>query len=547
MKKIRYSLFFLSLTCISIASSCNNLLDEDIRSQTADSYANTPAGFESVVNASYSHMRTFYGAERGSALTVFGTDEFTHGSDGGLKSMNMYDGGLSPRLGAVRETWDNMYIAINNCNMAISRAEMVEGLDENTKTTRVAEVRYLRAFYYFLLVQTWGPVHINLEETQGVVLEARRSPVEDVYQVIVDDLNFAIENLPTKQTDYGRATKGAAEFLSAKVYLTRATSGAAENDDYSTAVQFAKNVIENYDYELLENYADIFAIGPGEINNEVVWAVQYSPDILTAGDGNKNHLYFLMEYDILPGMQRDIENGRPFKRYRPTNFVINELFDKEADTRYKDSFKWVFYCNKPGTYTIRGQEITLNVGDTAIYMSDRNLTPEELAKRKYTVFTPATFDERRFLTLSKFLDPTRVDVSTERGHRDFLVFRLSEAYLIAAEGLLMSGRATEAVPYINTIRQRAAIEGMESQMEISVSDLDIDFILDERARELLGEHVRWFDLVRTGKLVERVKKYNPQGATGIQEYHKLRPIPGQQIDRTEGGQEAFPQNPGYEQ
>lgn len=547
MKTMRYSLITLTALGIFLTTSCNHLLDEDIRSQTPDTYANTPAGFESVVNASYSHMRTFYGAERGSGLTVFGTDEFTNGSDGDLKSMNRYDGGLSPRLGAVRETWDNMYIAINNCNMAIERADLVEGLDENTKTTRLAEVHYLRAFYYFLLVQTWGAVHINLEETQGVVLNASRRPIKDVYQVIIDDLNYAVENLPANQTNYGRATKGAAEFLSAKVFLTRASSEAAENDDYSKAIQYAKNVIDNYDYQLLENYADIFAIGQGEVNDEVVWAVQYSTDILTSGDGNKNHLYFLMEYDILPGMQRDIENGRPFKRYRPTNFVINDLFNKEADTRYKDSFKWTFYCNKPDDYTIRGEKVTLNLGDTAVWMSDRNLTTQELSQRKYTVFMPSTFDERRFLTLSKFLDNTRTDNATERGHRDFLVFRLSEAYLIAAEGLMLSGNTSEAATYVNEVRKRAAVEGLESQMEVSADDLDIDFILDERARELLGEHVRWFDLVRTGKLLERVKKYNPQAATGIQDYHTLRPIPAQQIDRTEGGQEAFPQNPGYEQ
>lgn len=547
MKNFKNTIYLSFFAGSLLLSSCNHLLNEDIRSQAADSYANTPAGFESVTNAAYSHMRNFYGAEPGSALTVFGTDEFTHGSDGALKSMNLYDGGLSPRLGAITDTWNNLYIAINNCNMVIQRADQVEGLDENTKITRVAEVRYLRAFYYFLLVQIWGPVHINLEETQGVVLEAHRSSVKEVYDVIVDDLKYAVENLPENQTDYGRATKGAAAFLSAKVYLTRASSEASEDSDYDTAVQFAKNVIENYDYQLLENFADIFAIGSGEINDEVVWAVQYSPDVLSAGEGNRNHLYFLMEYDILPGMQRDIENGRPFKRYRPTNFVINELFNKEADTRFKDSFKWTFYCNRPGTYSIRGQQVSLNIGDTAVWVADRELTAEELQQKTFTIYTPSTYDERRYPTLVKFLDPTRVDISTERGHRDFLVFRLSEAYLIAAEGLLMSGNAGEAATYINTVRKRAAVEGRASEMEISASDLDIDFILDERARELLGEHMRWFDLVRTGKLVERVKKHNPQGASGIQEYHILRPIPGQQIDRTEGGQGAFPQNPGYEQ
>ena len=82
-------------------------------------------------------------------------------------------------------------------------------------------------------------------------------------------------------------------------------------------------------------------------------------------------------------------------------------------------------------------------------------------------------------------------------------------------------------------------------MQITVADLNIDFILDERARELSGEYLRWTDLTRTGKLLERVKKYNPVATTLIKDYHVLRPIPQTQIDRTLGGATNFPQNAGY--
>jgi hypothetical protein len=81
-------------------------------------------------------------------------------------------------------------------------------------------------------------------------------------------------------------------------------------------------------------------------------------------------------------------------------------------------------------------------------------------------------------------------------------------------------------------------------MEITAADINIDFILDERARELIGEGHRWFDLVRTGKLIDRVKANNSDAAGNIQAHHVLRPIPLDQIDRTEGG---YPQNPGYTQ
>jgi hypothetical protein len=141
-------------------------------------------------------------------------------------------------------------------------------------------------------------------------------------------------------------------------------------------------------------------------------------------------------------------------------------------------------------------------------------------------------------------------VNDQPGSRDQLLYRLAETYLTAAEALLMSNNAAEAATYINVVRRRAANVGAtpaetaanKLAMEVLPSQLDIDFILDERARELLGEGFRWLDLVRTGKLVERVKKYNPVSAVNIQPFHILRPIPQEQIDRTSG---KFEQNNGY--
>lgn len=83
-------------------------------------------------------------------------------------------------------------------------------------------------------------------------------------------------------------------------------------------------------------------------------------------------------------------------------------------------------------------------------------------------------------------------------------------------------------------------------MEVAAADMNLDFILDERARELSGELTRWTDLVRTGKLLERVNKYNPVAKLNIKDFHILRPIPQDQIDRTKGGAASFPQNTGYQ-
>ncbi|WP_143092931.1 RagB/SusD family nutrient uptake outer membrane protein, partial [Arsenicibacter rosenii] len=106
------------------------------------------------------------------------------------------------------------------------------------------------------------------------------------------------------------------------------------------------------------------------------------------------------------------------------------------------------------------------------------------------------------------------------------------------------GRKDSAAYYVNQVRTRAAVTGRQSAMQVSAADITLDFILDERARELAGEQYRWFDLKRTNKLLERVRKYNPDAGKYVQDFHLLRPIPQSEIDAvtTKG---TFTQNPGY--
>ncbi len=152
------------------------------------------------------------------------------------------------------------------------------------------------------------------------------------------------------------------------------------------------------------------------------------------------------------------------------------------------------------------------------------------------------YDVRWYPTLNKWLDPTRPNRQHVQGQRDHPLMRLADAYLIRAEARIMMGNTTGAAEDINMVRRRASWTGMESEIEILPSDVSLDFLLDERGRELVGEGHRWFDLARTGKLVERVRAHNPEGGLNIQDYHIFRPIPLEQIDRTDGG---YQQNCGY--
>lgn len=536
---------------ISAMSACSGFLDEDVVSQIGNDYLSTPKGLNDGVNAAYSTMRAWYGTERGNNFTIFGTDTYTNGADGSWKFMNTYTNQFDSQNGHVRELWDEFYRGINTCNAVIERSAEVTGVSEELVLQRISEAKFIRAHHYFIMVQLFGGVDLQLSETTVPTKEVTRSSVSAIYGAIIQDLEEAIPNLEAtaKSTDYGRATRAAAEHLLGRVYLTKATSEAGDASDYAKAEPLFQSVIDNYGFVLLPDFADVHAFG-NEINDEVIFSTQYTRDPLTNGGGNNAHVFFLMEYDVQPGMIRDTENGRPFKRYRPTDYTLNVIFaDRENDSRYYKSYRDVFLSNRPGTYNTTfdksKETVTFAAGDTTMWLPGYNMPESERAKYPYQVLTPELYTERLFPALRKHMDPGRADRTQFEGGRDYIAFRLADTYLMLAEAQFRQGKMAAATENINMIRRRAAYPGKEAAMEISESDLTFEFITEERERELIGEQSRWLDLKRWGILIERVKAYNPQAAENIQDFHILRPIPQNQIDRAEGNASAFPQNPGY--
>lgn len=537
MKNIFWGLLF----CLLVSSGCNKMLDEEVVSSAVDEFYNTPAGFQSAVSGSYLGLRSFYSTERGMTVSVFGTDTYTNGSDGDFKFTNQYTSQLDARYAHLREIWNSFYQAINTCNVVIDRADQVPELDSAAKHQGIAQVRFLRASYYFLLVQMFGPVPLQVHENKEIVTEAHRDPVDVIYNTILEDLRYAALTLPNTSVDFGRATKPAAEHLLARVFLTRASSAVAVAGDYDSAALYSTGVISKYGLQLLPDVGQVWAQGK-ENNLETVFAVQYTSDALYNSTDNNGCRFFLMQYDVLAGMKRDLPNGTPWKRFRPTKFLLDTLFaDRVHDSRYDKFFTTTWFANSATA--------NLKVGDTSVWMPGYDVPDAMVASKKYLLVPPRNYTEKLYPSLNKFNDALRPD-NQASGVRPFIAFRLAEDYLIAAEALMKIGRLTDAVGYINTLRMRAAKVGADDAattanreaMKITEAQLNIDFILDERGRELVGEQQQWFDLVRTNKLLERVRLHNPQGGPNVEEKHMLRPIPQDQIDRTSN---EFPQNSGY--
>ncbi|MCB0644886.1 MAG: RagB/SusD family nutrient uptake outer membrane protein, partial [Phaeodactylibacter sp.] len=499
------------------------------------------------------------------------------------------------RMGAV---WREMYKGLNTCNLILANIDEVPYVEEDLKEQRRAEVQYLRAFYLWFIVETWGGVHFTTEPSDLAVHDANRTSVETFYDQILEDLNAALAVLPDRMTgdDYGRPDKAATEAMLARVHLYL--------KNYDQASQYAQNVINNYDFALIDDYASIFDINNIK-NSEVIWAVNYSDDpeytrsnltdpngdeyntsgLIQRDGGNTGHVMWEIRYENTSwGMVRDIENGRGFQRWMPTKFFI-DLYDEEVDERFYASFKTTWYCNSPNiptwgndTYWVGNQELDIPdplkgqplfaEGDTSIVFykgavadnfrarlqqdAIRQFHPEkgylmiDINDMYLADGTPNDDIINRqfyFPITRKYEDPTRLEVATAYSERDCNVFRISEMYLIAAEAEMLGGDMGKAVTYMNDLRRSRAVSGKEADMEITAGDLDIDFVLDERARELATEYQRFFDLKRTGTLVERVRAHNTDAAPYIQDYHALRFIPQSQIDAMTNGQGY--QNPGY--
>ena len=557
MKKINFSSLLRILpllACLLISQSCKDVLKETVVSGISNDYINTPKGFEDAAKSAYSSLRNYYGTQQGLTLTEYGTDLYATGADGAYKGFHFYDAQLQPTVDYLAVIWDETYRGINVCNAVIERAAATAGVSDAIKKQRVAEMKFLRAHYYFILFQQFGGLDLRLTETLAPTKSIKRASDGDIYKAIVADLESAIPDLEAKakSSDYGRATRPAAEHLLARVYLAKGNSTSKAADDYAKAATLSASVINTYGFKLLADFASVFDEN-NQINDEVVFAVQYTTDPLTNGGGNNLHLFYGMQYDVQAGMIRDIFYGRPFKRLRPTKYCLETVFaDRVNDSRYKKTFRDTWLSNNPGTYTNvfdnSKARVTFKTGDTTIFIPGFEMPLAERAKRPYQVLVPSRYDEALFPTLTKFFDTKRPDRTYEQGSRDYFAFRLADTYLMLAEAQLLQGKTAEATAAINMVRRRAAFAGKEKAMEITAAQMNFEMLVEERGRELVGEQTRWLDLKRWGNLVERVQKYNPQAAANVKAIHLVRPIPQTQIDRCEKGTDGsaiFAQNPGY--
>jgi hypothetical protein len=544
-------------------------------------------------------MRYIYGPEPSLAITVMGTDEFTGGdqvltSTGGqyVRSFALYGGStpIQPSDGSLLNIWNSVFSLINTANGVITFIPEVN-IDAATKTTYLAEAKFLRGLYYLTLVSQFGAVPVDLGggdlafNTTAftgfniLINGSRDSVLKKDYDAMISDFTFASQNLPDQRpTNAFRLSKAAAFLMLSRVYTFRGyNANLKQSSDFTNAYAAAMEVINNqakYGVALQQDFANVNRQGT-DYNSEVLYSVERLPNDLnnnevpnstnTAGKGNNASVAFAPNYPGVtgqkaPGTAREAIWGRPYRRFAPTSWLLNTCFaDKYNDSRFHGSFQMMWYTVQGA---VNGNPI--NYGDTAFVLAETQAQADSFKalNRPFRAVPPSEFwtaqnNNSQFIWpyLKKFSDSTKGNFNDVVDGRPYKVAKLSELYLLAAEACLQGagGGTTEAANLVNVLRQRAAyrstisageVTNRYNAIKVTASQVTLDFILDERSRELCGESIRFADLAMRHKLVSRVQAFNLDGGPYVKTFNELRPIPQSQLDAVTTKNPAY-QNTGY--
>lgn len=400
----------------------------------------------------------------------------------------------------------NCYVGISRVNTILDRIED-RNFSEEFINQITGEAKFLRAYYYFMLVRCFGGVPLYIHEVQD---ESNaflgRSSVEEVYEQIRSDITDAISKLPVVQFPQdGSATQGAARMLYADVLMTQ------PNRDYAEAEK-QLHAITQMGYTLLANYADVFE--PSNKNHqESLFEVQYQQ-----GDQGQQSdwLYYFIprtsEAELITGVSGSNTISDAGWNV-PTQAMVDSY--EEGDLRVNPSISVIAGHN---------DEFGRFVYDKVLEVGDPEIS-------EYPLF---------YYFVNKYHHPHAKIKNTDD---NWPVYRYSDVLLSLAECLVYQNKNSEALPFINQVRNRAGL--------LSLTSVNEDAIAMERKHELAFENHRWFDLLRTGKAIEvmtghgkqmkALYPYLAERTYQITEEKLLFPIPYRELQINT----LLEQNPGY--
>lgn len=498
MKNTRFLRIFI-LTLVVFWGSCKDFLDELPQGNlTQEIFPTNENEVRLATNACYNALRGWFYHSGGYPILDIMSDDAYKGSNPTDQANNLNpfdDFTFTAGQDGLDRWWNALYQGVKYTNVVIEKAPAVS-MDEGKKAKYLAQARFLRGLYYFDLVRTWGGVPLVLDTNPSLTMA--RSSAEDVYKTIIQDLMYAIDHLPLRgelaPLDFGRATKGAAQALLAKVYLYR--------KDFVNAEKYALDVIKSNQYALDPSFANTFSI-KGQYNAESVFEMGAVEMEGTENGGS--------QYANTQGVRGTPNRGWGFNR---PSLDLMDNFEKD-DPRKEASI--VFLNEVIDGIKILGDGST---PDITYANPPANTVIKEIECYNQKVWIPGT------------------STSEQWGHNRRLI-RYADVLLIAAEALNENGKSGEALGHLNAVRARAREGNNAILPDVTQTNKDVlrDLILRERRFELALEGHRFYDLVRTGKAASVL------GPLGFKVgRHELMPIPQTEIDISQG---AIRQNPGW--
>lgn len=439
----------LLLSCQLEEQPYSFLKPEQFYSSASDAEAALTTVYSGVTNLynRVGYQLPDYSADQGFPRAVVGREQFTVFSYDATNDL-------------VAQYWSTCYQAIDRANQVLENVPTIS-MDPTRQRQILAEAAFLRAFFHFHLVKSFGDVPIKQKTVAGLedlaTLEQKKNTAQEVYAFVVKDLEMAERDLPVVPKDRGRAAAGAATALLAKVHLYAG--------DWAKAGEKAQALMATNRYSLMPSLLDL-----------------YNP---LREDASRVEVIFAAEFSSLPNLNRTDMLGFFSPASSPP------VFGKVA---YGSHFGFMSFFNSFSPTDKRRQLL-----DTAYVNAQGRLIGQRDANLRDRVI------------VKKYMDPNSV---AENGENNFPLLRLADVYLIAAEAEARANGATpKAYAAINVVRKRAGLPDLTPGLS---KDAFIDAVLQERSWELCFEADRWYDLTRTGKfkLVGNV----------LNSYYTVRPV-----------------------
>lgn len=530
MKKLIY-ITALVASSVMMLPSCDDFLNLESKTDITYNYLiTTPDGLSRAVVGLYAMDRELAKGDAANLYTVtmcdYNTDImiFRAGTSAAIARLNT----LLPNNADIESFWTHHYSIIGKANEIIVNAENL-GLDNDVVHKAWAEAKFFRGRAYFELWKRFERLYLNTLPTNvdNLVRKYTPSTKEDIFKLVKEDLRDAITVLDwgIPNNDYGCVTKAVAKHVRAQVAMWE--------KDYNTAIKECEDIFKDGSmYSMMPKAEDVFN-GADLRCSEVLWAYQFSENMGGGGSGTplvgqRVTITTTTRYQSNAGCTfESAQGGYGWGRVYPNTYLFS-LYDQEKDNRYKNLFIHKFYYNDPNNPNY-GKEIPTNLyGSSAGYLE--KLHP--MSKKHFDQWTNANQPDRT----SSF--------------RDLIVYRLAETYLMCCEAYFHrdGGSSSEAIKYYNKTWERAG-------NTYENGPLTLDMIVDEYARELNFEGVRWPLLKRLGILYDRTREHYGDRKSEdpnldkdyieCREYfvkgkHEVWPIPQNQIDMM--GEENFPQN-----